>query len=211
MIKIPVTVRRTVVQTEPGQTATIDIGMALPMRYERALVDFANKRHCPIRVISNERGLITFERLPTGTPTFDERISYDPIDALQVGESCLFEIPPALYSRVRVATGRRNAMGDVRLSCSSEAAGIRVTRHELGKKPRRATRWGLERLETEKQITVTVADFSQRKALSAAVYAMSRCHFWKLTTRALDDNTVLVIRLDDPVAPNTSPAPPITD
>lgn len=210
MIKLPVTVRRTVVQTEPGQTATIDIGMALPMRYERALVDFANKRHCPIRVISNERGLITFERLPTGTPTFDERINYDPMDRLEVGESYLFEIPPALFIRVRTVASLRTRTGRVLLSCRAEPGGLRVTRHELGERPKRTSKWGLDQLEHVNQITVTVKNPAERLALSNAVHAYGRRKFWTLATRTMPDGTVRVIRIDAPAPTEPTPAP-ITD
>lgn len=203
MTNLPLEARRAVVRTKPGETGSVSTGKFHPPEFERALVDFARKRNNPIRVISNDQRVITFERLHSTAGQMAPRLDYAPMDALQVGESYLFDIPPAQFTRVRMSASVRNRSGNVLFSCSAEPGGIRVTRHELGSETKRTSKWGLDRLETEPRITVTLDEPKQRQALSVAVHAFSIRRGWRLTTRSLPDGTVLIFRTDLPEPPPT--------
>lgn len=187
--------------TEVGKSQTLVYDGGLPDDAAAYAKQFAKRRRIYVTVVQTNNG-ITVTRI--GAPEARKPV-YPEIDALAVGGSHLFALPAAMHQRIRQAASFRNKAGDVRLSCTTEAGGIRVTRLPMGAEeqaacgpitaPVRASRWGLERLATEPELRITLTPADQNK-LRLAATAKSKATGWTIRCRLQDDGAMLVYRTD---------------
>ena len=127
------------------------------------------------------------------------------IDALEVGQSKLFELPPTMHQKIRMACGYRSASGKVRLSCNREGDFMRVTRLPMTESeaeacgpitaPPKVTKYDLERLGSVRELVFNIARPDQQK-LRLAVHRQQTKTGWTIRCRLQDDGTMLVYRTD---------------
>lgn len=206
MLNPEIEIRRKIKSTPPGATASAAIGHLSNDEAKACAEKFARAKKLPIDSITVEDGNLTFRRL-----TADE---YDPkpylrLDELQIGESRLFELPPALHQRVRMAASVRNRKGHVLLCCAREGDFIRVTRqplteaeiieHGFAKTPERASKYGLERLADVREIRLQIGR-NEYDTLRNVAHRKANRTGWTIRCRIQDDGSMLVYRTD-PGAP----------
>jgi hypothetical protein len=195
-------VRKKVMSTPMGAVAELPLKGMAHEQAKLSAIRFSRAKKMPIRVLDSNPDVLKFQRC-----TADEAKSkaYPEMDMLKIGESHLYEIPYPKFQAVRMAASTVNRRGEVLLSCTQEATGIRVTRHPLAAeevaehglvaKPQRASKYGLEALETVRELTFNPADAAEVLRLRAAVSIKGRLMGWKLRCRLQDDGSMLVVRL----------------
>lgn len=193
-------IRRAIMRLNVNDSATLKLD-GHPFSYiEAEAKRFAKARKLALRVEQVESGA-RITRLVEA-----EKITlYPEIDALEVGKSHLFELPPAFHQRIRVAATSRNRNGAVRLACTREGEHIRVTRLPMNDAeaaqagpitvPKRQTKYELERLATQRSIRFDIARPDQPK-LRLAVSNYSLRTGWTIRCRLQDDGSMLVYRTD---------------
>lgn len=134
---------------------------------------------------------------------------YPEIDALEVGQSHLFNLGPTLHQRIRLAASNRTRQGLMRLTCTREGDAIRVTRLPMNDEEaaacgtimvaERTTRWGLERLAKERELRLNVERKDHGK-LRLAATRKALMTGWTIRCRIQDDGTMLVYRTDNQAA-----------
>lgn len=130
---------------------------------------------------------------------------YPEIDALEVGQSHRFEMGPTLHQRIRLAASNRTRQGLMRLTCTREGDAIRVTRLPMNSEEaaacgavvvaERATRWGMERLATTRELRFDVPR-KDHGSLRLAATRKAMMTGWTIRCRIQDDGTMLVYRTD---------------
>jgi len=139
-----------------------------------------------------------------------EKLSlYPDIDALEVGQSKLFELSSVFHQKIRQAVAYRSAAGKVRFSCTRDGEFIRVTRLPMTsaeavacgpiQSPAKATKYNLERLASSRELRFDVPRAEQSK-LRLAVHRQIIKTGWTIRARLQDDGTMLVYRTDVPAA-----------
>lgn len=203
MTDITLTVRRAIVQLKIGDQTTIKHPSATAEAITAEATRFGKARRMALQIEPMD-GAIKVTRLAE-TPRVN---LYPELDALEVGASHLFNLPPAMHQRIRLAASSRSRSGMVRLSCSREGDAIRVTRlpmteDEAASCPQlsmteRSTKYGLERLSTESQLRFEISRLDQAK-LRLAAHRMSIKTGWMIRCRLQDDGSMLVYRTDQAV------------
>ncbi len=206
MADFEINIRRKIISAKPGETHTLPIGPLDIVAVQRRAKIFAREKGYPIEVLECAEGF-RFRRLEAEQP---RQTAFSEMDSLQVGGSHLFQVPPELHQRVRLAASARNRTGRVALSCRREGDFIRVTRlpvtnEELAAytpspKQQRTSRYGLERLAEQREIDFPPMPFAELRNLRVHVSNKGRLEGWRLTCRVQPDDSVKVTRLDFPEA-----------
>ena len=198
-------VRRKVMSAPMGEVAELPL---IGMEHEQAklsAIRFSRAKKMPIRVLDSPAGILRFQRC---TAEEAKAKAYPEMGMLEIGKSHLYEVAYPKFQAVRMAASAINRRGVVLLSCTQEAGGIRVTRHPLAAeevaehgliaKPLRSSKYGLEALESVRELPFKPADTAEAMRLRAAVSIKGRLMGWKLRCRLQDDGSMLVYRLDLP-------------
>lgn len=206
----------------------LDIGVSTtvltPMEYIHAAHEverFAIKRRLTFTTAPVAGGIqISRREDPAG------RVKWKALNDMKVGDSIVFDQPPARHGLVRSAASTRARENGWQFMCTREGNAIRVTR--LPNDPSaelvtpdgrpielatRATKYGLERLATQRCINIPLTDTNDGK-IRLAVSSKARREGWSLTCRkAPDGASMTVYRLDliEQAAPAPSPAPAADD
>lgn len=133
-------------------------------------------------------------------------LKYSEVDALEVGQSYLFELPEDQHQAVRSNMAYRQKRTGRAYRCEVDDDGLLVTRipsredntHPefiLDTKRARATKYGLERLRDEASVVVNIERFEHDRVRLAA-HRISIRHGWDVSCRAQKDGTMLVFRVD---------------
>jgi Fe2+ transport system protein FeoA len=191
-------IRRKIMSMGLGESATLQIPGVAPQEIEAQARAFARTKKRPISVEITPTGVVL-----TRIEAEPKASTYPEIDALEVGGSHLFEVPSPFHQRIRLAASNRNRQGKVRLTCTVEAGGIRVTRLPLHEGeatgpielPKRKSKYELERLATQHSIRFEVTRQEQAK-LRIAVSGYALRQGWTIRCRLQDDGTMLVYRTD---------------
>jgi len=172
-----------------------------------AAVRFSRAKGLPILVMEQQPGRLTFKRV---TIEESKTVKYPEMDTLQIGQSHVFKVARPLHARVRMAASVRNRRGMVLLSCAQDGDFVRVTRHPLTEDEMnahgpvlvvaRASKYGLEKLETERELTFKPVDHRDLLRIRASVVVKGKITGWKLATRTQFDGSLTVTRLDMPVS-----------
>lgn len=200
MVNYELEIRKRIVSAEPGLIIEMPIGHMTPEVAQLRAKAFAKTRGIRIAILESTDG-IAFKRL---TDAEASRQAYPEMGSLEIGGSHLYELPPPLHQRVRMAATAKNRSGLVLLSCSRESGGIRVTRHPLTPDeiqahglvaPRaRGSKYGLERLETEAEIFLQPTSPVETRAIRVAVSTKAQNAGWQLSCRKLDDGRLHIKR-----------------
>ena len=201
-------IRKTILTLAVGQSSTSPTWGYPPADVEAYAKKFAKARGVHITTQQTPAGVvITRFSEPQRTSTYPE------LDALAVGDSHLFELPRELHQRIRQVATIRNRSGAVRLACSAEPAGIRVTRLPLTddekaacapiQAPARPTKYDLGRLSAESRLTFAIPATEQHR-LRLACSQKAKAMGWVIRCRLQDDGTMVVYRTDAD-APTTTP------
>lgn len=202
-------VRRAIITLAMGEHTEIIIDGVPPADVRAEAEAFARSRKLPCEFATTASGVSVTRviKAPRGS-------TYPDLDKLAVGQSHLFELPPAMHQRVRAQAANRSRAGAVRLACLREGDAIRVTRLPIGDAEAkacgpivaraRATIYDLERLSTGQKLTFNVPRAEQSK-LRVAVHRQTVKTGWTIRCRLQDDGSMLVYRTDVPAAA-TAPA-----
>lgn len=196
------TIRRIVLQLQNGQSKSVDVDEKDAAGLKDYVERFARSRKVAAEAVIEGSKLIIHHH---GDLLSTAR--YGEMDGLKVGESHVFKIGIPEHAAVRRMASYRNRDGSGRLfKCSVVENGMRVTRMPTTAEerqsiavidePRRASKWGLERLEDtgELRFDLPRADH-QRLRLSAHQMAVKTG--WKIRCRIQDDGSMLVVRLKE--------------
>jgi len=204
-------IRRSILALEPGASATINLqGEDLNDVLAEAK-NFVKSRKLLCAFEMDGRGLrVTRVAGGSGSNLYPE------IDALEVGGSKLFELPPALHQRIRLAASNRSRSTGVRLSCTRDGDFIRVTRLPVTdddeaacgaiQLPARATKYDMERLANGERLTFSLERRDHHK-LRLAAHRHAVKTGWTIRCRIQDDGTMLVYRADLPTTVIATPNP----
>ena len=197
-------VRRKVMSTPMGEVAELALHGMQHEQAKLSAIRFSRAKKMPIRVLESPENILKFQRC---TAEESKAKAYPEMDMLKIGESHLYEVAYPKFQAVRMAASAINRRGEVLLSCAQEAGGIRVLRHPLAAqevsehgliaKPPRSSKYGLEALETVRELSFTPADAAEVLRLRAAVSIKGRLMGWKLRCRLQDDGSMLVVRLEN--------------
>lgn len=203
-------IRRALLHLPIGESVTVQVVDASTDRAQLDVMKFAKGRGLKVKIEVND-DRVTVQRLD---PSTKPASPYPQIDALQVGQSHLFELPPAAHQRLRLMATARNRTGTVLLTCNVEPGGLRVTRLPMTDAeaqtagpieiPRRASKYGLERLQTEALLRFELTAAEQMQ-LRTSVHAYGRRHSLPLTCRVQSDGSIIVARTDRVPAEQLSP------
>ena len=201
-------VRKTILALAVGKSSTSPTWGYPPSDVEAYARKFAKARGVHITTQQTPPGLVI-----TRVSEPQRASAYPELEALAVGDSHLFELPREMHQRIRQVATLRNRTGAVRLSCSAEAAGIRVTRLPLTddekaacapiQAPARPTKYDLGRLATEPRLTFAIPASEQHR-LRLACSQKAKAMGWAIRCRLQDDGTMVVYRTDAD-APTTAP------
>lgn len=193
-------IRRAIMVLEPGASVTIALPGEDPSQVTAEAQRFARGRNMLCAFTMEAAGLLV-TRIGSGSGAS----LYPEIDALKVGASKLYEVPPSLHQRIRLAASNRARAGKVRLACKREGDFIRVTRLPMTddeakacgpiQVTARATKYDLERLSTGERLTFTLEPKDHHKVRLAASRA-GKLNGWVVRCRLQDDGTMLVYRTD---------------
>jgi len=194
-------IRRAMMRLALNTPIAIDVPGMSPEAIQDEAKRFAKTRRIPVEVKLTATG-ITARRIEA-----DVKPSvYPELDALKVGQSHLFDLPPAMHQRIRLAASNRSRMGSVRLTCSRDGDGIRVTRLPMTDEERQActnidavtrtSRWGLERLQTEREMRFDI-DRRDHQKLRMAAHQFNVKRDWRIRCRIQEDGSMLVYRVDE--------------
>lgn len=200
-------IRKRIAATPIGETVVMPIG-DLPLDQARSIAkSFGGRKRFPILIFDapdDRPGELCFKRV---TEEEAKLSTYPEMDVLGIGESHLFKLPTPMHQRIRMAASIRNRRGQILLSCTLEAEGLRVTRHPLTEAeiaahgfvqtPKRASKYGLEQLEHQSELRFTGMQFVETQRLRLAVSTKARLMGWKLRCRLQNDGTMVVTRLGD--------------
>lgn len=193
-------IRRAIVRLNVGDSTELPINNMPISEAATEAKHFAKIKKLSIDVKTTATGLIL-------TRSADPlQISmYPELDALEVGQSHLFQVPAPFHQRIRVAASSRNRSGTVRLACTREGDFIRVTRLPMTAEeqatagpitaPARQTKYGLERLSSQRHIVFDTPR-EDRAKLRLAVSNYAARQGWTIRCRLQDDGTMLVYRTD---------------
>lgn len=198
-------IRRAVMQLQDAHPKTIEIDGGATRDHKAYAEKFARSRKIGVAVTISESKLI-IER--TGALVSTQR--YGEMDALEVGQSHLFPVSIAEHASLRRMASYRNRDGSGRFfSCSVEPDGVRVTRMPTTdaerqaapviEQPRRASKYGLERLGEVSEIRFQLEKKDHQK-LRLAVHQFSVKTSWAIRCRLQDDGSMLVKRMPTPQA-----------
>jgi len=198
-----VEIRKKIRDAQVGETFTVPVGhLSREVAGGRAL-KWAKSRKLYILLLDAPDGHITIKRVGQDEARPNR---YPEMTKLAIGESHLYAVPYPMHQRVRMAASMINRNGEVLLSCSKETGGLRVTRHPLTPeeisqhglieaKPRQS-KYGLERLATQRDLTFHPKTIEEVKNLRSAVTIKRQSTGWRLTCRAQPDGSMMVTRLD---------------
>lgn len=204
-------IRRKIKAMEIGDKITLPVPQGMAQLIPRQIMRCARGWVLPVS-LDEAPGSITVTRLAE----WPKVLRYPELDALEVGGSHLYQLPPQMHQRVRQAASFINKGGKVRLACTVEGDHIRVTRLPMTdaeaqacppiKLPERATRWGLDRLATEPSLVFEIEPRDHHK-LRLACTSKAKATGWTIRCRIQDDGTMKVYRTDAG-APAAAPPPP---
>lgn len=173
----------------------------------KAAKQFARAREMPIDIREVD-GRTVIERMQQwpgrGRPTTEAARK---IAAMVPGDSITFDVGSAKHQAIRLLASARNKLGEVRVRCSAEGAAIVVSCFPADHVPTKAaeekpapaprrSKYGLERLETERELVLTPVRFQDVGAMRLAVSTKARTMGWRLSAHLRDDGTLLVTRKD---------------
>lgn len=166
--------------------------------------DFGRGRGIPLRITPTEFGPL-IERVEV-----EERQAsrYAEIDALKIGQSHTYNLPPSQHRRVRLACNNRARSGDFAYRCNVVLDGIMVTRLPattaeqldgsiIPTPPKRPSKWGLERLETEGLLTFNNISPTEIIRLRLSCSQKATITGWKIRCTVKNQNTAHVYRYDE--------------
>lgn len=202
-------IRRAIMRMAVGSTIVLRVRPGAEYAAEICAKTFGRSRKIPLST-SVEPGAVAIKRLDgTTNPSI-----YPEIDALKVGESHVFALPPAMHPRIRAAATARNRTGKVRLACTGDIEHIRVTRLPLTPEEhaqcgpieieRTRGKYELRRLLTpgaKVRYEIPVADhYSLRNTVSR----FATVNGIRVRCRLQDDGSMLVYRVDEAPQAQTS-------
>lgn len=191
--------RRAVVAMWVGDTVSLSFKGVTPGDTLRAAIAFARAKARPIEA-TIDGGVVRVRRVAE----WPNESMYRHIDALQVGESHLFDCPPSEHQLIRVAASHRNRQGNVLLTCNVEGQRLRVTRMPLTANevaahgPARTGRVGkydLDRLASQRELKFDI-DATEHRRLRVAVSQKAQAMGWTVRCHAQKDGSMLVYRID---------------
>lgn len=193
-------VRKAIVALQIGQSTSLTVAGFTPDQVAKVAHKTAVARSTPITTSIDNGSLVV-----TRVDNWPVKSGYPEIDKLAVGESHLFALPPRMHQRIRQMASFRNKQANVRLSCLTEADGIRVVRLPLTEDEKtscvpflaapKASKWPMEGLERGERLVFTVTPPEQHKLRLAATYK-ARTMGWTIRCRLQDDGSMLVYRTD---------------
>lgn len=200
MSQTEMTLRRAVLNIQHGQTKSVEIAEPHGAELKTYVEKFARSRKVGVSVTIDGSKLI-IERVGNLSTTH----RYGEMDGLAVGASHLFKVAIPEHAAVRRMASYRNRDGSGRVfRCTVDAGGLRVTRMPSTEAERqavplvegvtRATKYGLERLETVGEIRFDVSRQEQQR-LRMAVHKFAVKMDWRIRCRLQDDGSMLVVRL----------------
>lgn len=206
MTEFELEMRRKIIAAPLGQTVVMPIGRESMPRIRRLAKEFASAKNYPIVIIDSPDSLC-FKRV---TKEEADQSKWPEMGKLEIGESHVYDVPVPMHQRIRMAASSKNRGGEVLLSCTREGSLLRVTRHPLtpdeinahgvSKMPPRASKYGLERLETETEITLHPKDHAELLSIRALAHTKSKLTGWKLVTRVQIDGSLKITRINAEVS-----------
>lgn len=194
------TIRRAVMRLTLNFPTAVETPGMPPADAQAEAKRFAKARKIPVDVQTTDTGIIV-----TRVDAEQRASLYPEIDALKIGHSHFFDLPPPMHQRVRLAASNRSRAGKMRLSCARDGDGIRVTRLPATDAERhacasidavtRATRWGLEQLAHTPEMRFDITRQEQQR-LRMAAHKHGVKTGWTIRCRLQDDGAMLVYRTD---------------
>jgi hypothetical protein len=196
------TLRRAVLQLQPGQPKSVEIDPPSAGQLKNYVESFARRKKIGLTTRLEGSQLI-MERGANLVST----LRYGEMDGLAVGESHVFKVGIPEHAAVRRMASYRNRDGSGRaFRCTVDSDGLRVTRMPatdaerqatpLVSASRRPTKYGLERLVEVGEIRFDLPRKDHQR-LRMAVHQFGLKMEWKIRCRIQDDGAMLVVRIKD--------------
>jgi len=193
-------IRRSINPLTIGQSATLQIADTPPADVIAYAKKFAKQRGMFISISETPEGVVV-----TRTETATRHPAYPEMATLGVGKSHLFQVPRAFHHRIRQAASFRSKTTGMRLACTVEGDGMRVTRLPVTPEEiaacgsmqpvARVTKYDLDRLSTTRELRFTI-ERSDHHKLRLACTNKAKTTGWTIRCRLQDDGTMLVYRTD---------------
>ena len=194
------TIRRAIMRLQLNVPTVINLAECAPAAAETEATRFARARRIPLTTKITDAGLVL-----TRVEAVARVNLYPEIDALKLGEFHYFDLPERMHQRVRLAASQRSRLGQVRLSCSKDGDGIRVTRLPLTdadaqacgniETVERQSKWGLEQLANVQELRFLI-ERREHSKLRLAAARKALLTGWTIRCRIQDDGSMLVYRTD---------------
>lgn len=198
MATIDIEIRRAVMLATTGNPSTYPAPADEHARIRNLAQDFARSKLIKLDVQSQGDALIM-----NAVGRLTSTAKYSEADDLDIGESITFEVPPREAQNVRSLMSYRGRRDGRLYQCTNVPGGVKVTRLEAQAAAPKASKYGLERLETEKQLRIDVPRADHHKVRLAAHRKACQTG-WVIRCRLQDDGTMVVYRTDAG-APTTTP------
>lgn len=201
MSNTEMSLRRTVVQMQHGQTKSVDVEESSAHQMKDYVEKFARRRKIGV-TITIDGPKLSIERVAD----LLTKQRYGEMDGLAVGESHIFKVTIPEHAGVRRMASYRNRDGSGRMfKCTVDPEGLRVTRMPVTdaerlampvmEEPRRATKYGLDRLSTMSEIRFDLPRVDQQR-LRLSAHQLAVKMSWTIRCRLQDDGSMLVYRTD---------------
>ena len=106
-------IRKTIINLPFGESASLVLG-DLPLEHAKDVaLRFSRARKLPILILPSDPGVLALRRV---TQTEANPGKYPEMSALKIGESHLYEVPPPMFQRIRIAASNHNKTGLVLFS-----------------------------------------------------------------------------------------------
>jgi len=200
MIETPMKIRTAVMQLAFDKPVTITLPGMSADDIAEAAVAFGRRKHIGVHASHSADGVI-LQRV-----AFTKGVSaYPEMDALKIGDSHLYDLPPPAHQRIRLAASIRGRQGRGMFTCTREGDAIRVTRlpatdaerQACGPAvvPARVTKYDLERLAGVRELRFQVPR-AEESRLRMAAHRQAVKTGWPIRCRLQDDGSMLVYRTD---------------
>ncbi len=203
--EIPLELRQAVMRLTLGKPSVVRIADMEPAAIAEQAVRFGRLKRIGVHAKPVADGSVMLTRIEfTASPNL-----YPELDALEVGQFHVFDLPVALHQRIRLAASNRQRQGRGAFTCSREGDKLRVTRLPATdaeraacgplQVPARVTKYDLERLGATRELRFTVPRADEAK-LRLAAHRQGIKTGWSIRCRRQDDGSMLIYRTDMPAA-----------